>query len=822
MPLVLSLSKHEPQDSSSFDRPVLSETLALRQAQDERRVEGLRTNAIHMAVDHALLERHGLTTEEYDRIVGFLGREPNMTELGIFSVMWSEHCSYKSSRVHLKTLPTGGPQVLQGPGENAGAVDIGDGLAAVFKIESHNHPSFIEPYQGAATGVGGIIRDIFTMGARPIALLNSLRFGSLDAPGTRRLLEGVVAGIAGYGNSIGIPTVGGEIAFEPPYAGNPLVNVFCLGIAKASEIIKGVASGAGNSVYYVGAKTGRDGIHGATMASAEFDEKSAEKRPAVQVGDPFMEKLLLEACLEVMRTDALVGIQDMGAAGLTCSTTEMGSRGGSGVTIDVSLVPQRESGMTPYEIMLSESQERMLLVVKRGREAAVERIFDKWDLHAVRIGEVTDDGTLRVKERGVVVAEIPNRALTDEAPMYRRPMSEPEYLREVQRLDLDALERSAKASRSISVVEREIPVVEREASAERSAGAVDHNAALLALLRSPTIGSKRWVYRQYDHMVRTNTINLPGLGAGVVRIKGTDRALAMSLDGNGRYCYLDPYRGAMLAVAEAARNVACAGARPLGATNCLNFGNPERPAIMWQFAKAVEGIGAACRALGVPITGGNVSLYNETDGKAIYPTPTIGVVGLLEHADRVVARRFQGSGDIIVLLGEGRGELGGTEYLKLAFDRVLGRPPALDLDAERALQELLVALADERLLRSAHDCSDGGLAVTVAECAFDTGGVGADVSIDAVQVARDERINTAAALFGESASRVVVSAAPDDFTAVLERAAAAKVPARIIGQTGGNRLRMAVGGTMVIDQPVDAAERIWSSAIERYFEKRVA
>ena len=750
-----------------------------------------------MPIDQSLLERHGLKPEEYDRIVQFMGREPNLTELGIFSVMWSEHCSYKSSRVHLKTLPTGGPQVLQGPGENAGAVDIGEGLAAVFKIESHNHPSFIEPYQGAATGVGGIIRDIFTMGARPIALLNSLRFGSLDAPATRRLLEGVVAGIAGYGNSIGIPTVGGEIVFEPAYAGNPLVNVFCLGIAKASDIIKGVASGVGNAVYYVGAKTGRDGIHGATMASAEFDDKSAEKRPAVQVGDPFMEKLLLEACLEVMQTDALVGIQDMGAAGLTCSTTEMGSRGGAGVEIDVALVPQRESGMTPYEIMLSESQERMLLVAKRGREADVERVFEKWDLHAVRIGHVTDDGLLRVKERGAVVAEIPNRALTDEAPVYTRPTAEPEYLRDVQRLDLDAL-------------------------SERGPYPFSADATLLALLGSPTIASKRWVYRQYDHMVRTNTINLPGLGAGVVRIKGTDRALAMSVDGNGRYCYLDPYRGAMLAVAEAARNVACAGARPLGATNCLNFGNPERPAIMWQFAKAVEGIGAACRALDVPITGGNVSLYNETDGRAIYPTPTIGVVGLLEHADRVVSRRFQEAGSAILLLGEGSGELGGSEYLKVVHDLVRGVPPALDLSAERALQTLLVTLASERLLRSAHDCSDGGLAVTVAESTFDSGGIGAEVSITGVEVATARETNVAAALFGESASRAVISVVPDNVTTVLERAAAANVPVRVIGQTGGNRLRMAVGGRIEIDMAISEAERIWSSTFDQYMARRVA
>ena len=762
-------------------------------------------------MDPQVIERHGLKPSEYERIVQFLDREPNLTELGIFSVMWSEHCSYKSSRVHLKTLPTEGPQVLQGPGENAGAVDIGDGLAAIFKIESHNHPSFIEPYQGAATGVGGIIRDIFTMGARPIALLNSLRFGSLDAPGTPRLLEGVVAGIAGYGNSMGIPTVGGEIVFEPCYAGNPLVNVFCLGIAAAADIVKGVASGVGNPVYYVGAKTGRDGIHGATMASAEFDDKSAEKRPAVQVGDPFMEKLLLEACLEVMKSDALVGIQDMGAAGLTCSTSEMGSRGGAGIEIDVSLVPQRETGMTPYEIMLSESQERMLLVVKRGREREVERIFDKWDLHAVRIGEVTSDGRLRVKDRGAVAADIPNRAITDEAPLYRRPMSEPEYLKDAQQLDLDALDlgRLEKGPYPFS-------------GTSAGASIAPSNDVLLRLLASPTIASKRWVYRQYDHMVRTNTINLPGQGAGVVRIKGTERALAMSLDGNGRYCYLDPRRGAMLAVAEAARNVACTGARPLGATNCLNFGNPERPAIMWQFAQAVEGIGAACRALGVPITGGNVSLYNETDGNAIYPTPVIGVVGLLEHADRLVSGRFRESGDTIVLLGEGRGELGGSKYLELVYDQVRGVPPTLDLDRERALQMLVVRLADERLIRSAVDCSDGGLAVTLAECCFDSGGVGAEVSIDSVDVARDGKINDAAALFGESASRIVVSVAADDVTRVLEKATAAHVPARVIGQTGGNRLRMAVGGRVTIDVPIDAAERAWSAAIDSYFARKIA
>ena len=596
-----------------------------------------------------------VTPEEYERIKRSLKREPTETELGIFSVMWSEHCSYKSSRIHLRKLPTTGPRVLQGPGENAGAVDIGDGLAAVFKIESHNHPSFIEPYQGAATGVGGIIRDIFTMGARPIALLNSLRFGPLDSARTRRIMEGVVSGIAGYGNSIGIATVGGEIAFEEPYASNPLVNVLCLGIVAADALVKGNASGAGNPVYYVGAKTGRDGIHGATMASAEFDEKALEQRPAVQVGDPFMEKLLLEACLELMATDAVIGVQDMGAAGLTCSTCEMGSRGGAGIEIDVMHVPQRESGMTPYEIMLSESQERMLLVVKKGREAEVEAIFEKWDLHASHIGEVTTDGVMRVKDHGRVVAEIPNSALVDDAPVYDRPASRPAYLDEVRALDVGSL--------------REVPAQD----------------ALMALLGSPAIASKRWAYRQYDTMVRTNTIAAAGLSAGVVRVKGTARGLAISTDGNGRYCYLNPRRGAMLAVAEAARNVACAGAVPIGATNCLNFGNPERPEIMWQLVEAIEGIAEACRALDVPITGGNVSLYNETDGRAIYPTPVIGVVGLLEDASRVLTRTFRGSGDAVILLGEDRGELGGSEYLKIVHGLVRGDAPALDLARERAL-----------------------------------------------------------------------------------------------------------------------------------------
>jgi phosphoribosylformylglycinamidine synthase len=734
-----------------------------------------------------VLERHGLTSAEYQRILEALGREPTLTELGIFSVMWSEHCSYKSSRVHLKTLPTTGKRVLQGPGENAGAVDIGDGLAAVFKIESHNHPSFIEPYQGAATGVGGIIRDIFTMGARPIALLNSLRFGSLDSPLVRRTFAGVVSGIAGYGNSIGIPTVGGEIGFDETYAGNPLVNVFCLGIARADEIIKGVASGAGNAVYYVGAKTGRDGIHGATMASAEFDEKSAEKRPAVQVGDPFMEKLLLEACLEVMKTDALIGIQDMGAAGLTCSTCEMGSRGGAGVQIDVSLVPQRESGMTPYEIMLSESQERMLLVVRKGREAEVERIFEKWDLHAVRIGQVTSSGRLCVKNGGAVVADIPNSALTDGAPLYRRPMVEPPYIAGARQLSYATLPSSGRPG---EIFKR--------------------------LLASPNVASKRWVYRQYDHMVRTNTLVVPGMGAGVVRVKGTKRALALSVDCNARFVYLDPYAGAQLAVAEAARNVACAGGQPIGATNCLNFGNPERPEIMWQFARAVEGMGNACRALGIPITGGNVSLYNETDGRTVLPTPVLGVVGLIDNADAVVRRAFRTSGDVIVLLGETRDELGGSEYLKVVHRMIRGVPPALNLTQEASLHQLLVEGAATGLIRSAHDCAEGGLAVTLAESCFDTG-LGGEVDVSSVSTEVADLMEVAT-LFSESAGRVVVSVSPERAPELLSLAGRAGVTAAAIGRVGGDRVRVSIDGRLVIDEPLGGAEQIWSMAISGYFE----
>jgi phosphoribosylformylglycinamidine synthase len=671
-------------------------------------------------------------------------------------------------------------------------VDIGDGLCAVFKIESHNHPSFIEPYQGAATGVGGIIRDIFTMGARPIALLNALRFGSLDTPLARRIFSGVVAGIGGYGNSIGIPTVGGEIVFDEAYAGNPLVNVLCLGIARHEDIVKGAARGAGNPVYYVGAKTGRDGIHGATMASAEFDESSAEKRPAVQVGDPFMEKLLMEACLEVMKTGALVGIQDMGAAGFTCSTSEMGSRGGCGMSVDVSLVPQRETGMVPYEIMLSESQERMLMVVHRGRERDVEQVFEKWDLHAVRVGEVIDGTRLRIHERGTLVGDVPNRALTDEAPVYHRPMREPAWQRDVQGLTVGAL-----------------------------TAAPSPDAAFDLLVASPTIASKRWAYRQYDHTVGTNTIAQPGLSAAVVRVKGTRRALAISVDGNGRFCYLDPFRGGMLAVAEASRNVACSGGEPIGATNNLNFGNPERPEIMWQFAETVRGIGEACRALDAPITGGNVSLYNETEGRAIFPTPVLGVVGLLEDASKTMTRTFKTSGAVIVALGDNRGELGGSEYLAVAHGLVRGTPPELDLTRERALQRLVLASIRGGLIQSAHDCAEGGLAVALAECAFDSGGIGCTVDVPAA--AGDfGALALHATLFGESASRVVVTAVPEQAAALMAAARDAGVPAARIGRTGGDRIRLSVDGVVAVDRSVEACERAWSMAIERRMERVLA
>jgi phosphoribosylformylglycinamidine synthase len=721
----------------------------------------------------ALLERHNLTPEEYARIERALGREPNLTELGLFSVMWSEHCSYKSSKVHLRTLPTEGRRVLQGPGENAGAVDIGDGLAAVFKIESHNHPSFIEPYQGAATGVGGILRDIFTMGARPIAVLDSLRFGPPSDPRNRRLLEGVVAGIGGYGNAFGCPTVGGEVLFDESYTRNPLVNAFCLGIVKADRIFKGRAEGVGNTVFYVGAKTGRDGIHGATMASAEFGEGSEEKRPTVQVGDPFMEKVLLEACLEALATGAVVGIQDMGAAGLTCSTSEMGARAGTGVEIDVAKVPKRETGMTAYEVMLSESQERMLLVAERGREPEVMRIFEKWDLHAEPIGTVTADRRLRVFHQGALEADVPNEALTDDAPVYDRPWTEP-----------------VNPAASEDVLALPPPS--------------DLGDALLRVLASPSIADKRWIYRQYDSTVRTNTLVGPGSDAAVVRVKGTRKALAMATDGNGRYGWLDPFEGARLAVAEAARNVACAGAVPIGATNCLNFGNPEKPEVMGQLVKAVQGIGAACRALDIPITGGNVSLYNETDGQPIYPTPVIGVVGLLEDADTTLRRWFVEDGDLVYLLGTTGEDLGGSELLKAVNGKVAGRPPRLDLEAEKRLHGLLAEGAERRILRSAHDASEGGLAVALAECTFRGAEPGVGGRFELPGALRPDVL-----LFSETPSRAVVTTR--DELRLAELARRRGVPWARIGVAGGERLTLAAAGRTLVDLPVSALHAAWTS-----------
>lgn len=707
-----------------------------------------------------LIAQHNLTDEEYQKILGILGREPNLTELGMFSVMWSEHCSYKSSRVHLKKLPTTGPRVVQGPGENAGAVDIGDGLVAVFKMESHNHPSFIEPYQGAATGVGGILRDIFTMGARPVALLDSLRFGLPDRPLNRHLVKGVVAGIAGYGNCMGVPTVGGEVVFSDIYSQNPLVNVFCLGIAPKDKIFKGMAIGAGNPVIYVGSKTGRDGIHGATMASDSFDEESESKRPTVQVGDPFTEKLLLEACLELMAGDLLVGVQDMGAAGLTSSSCEMASRAGTGIDLDLTHVPRREPGMTPYELMLSESQERMLMVAKEGRQDEALAICRKWDLDAAVVGRVTEDGILRVRDQGEIVAEIPAKALADDGPRYERPHAPPAYQDMLQSLNLDVL-----------------PDVK------------DPTTVLLSLLESPTIASKAWVYRQYDHMVRTNTLVRPGSDAAVIRVKGTNKALAMTADGNGRYCLLHPYIGGSITVAEAARNLVCSGAEPIGLTDCLNFGNPERPDVMWQFILSVEGIADACRALEIPVVSGNVSLYNETNGLSIYPTPIIGMVGLIEPVERATTQWFKQPGDMIILLGTTKEDLGGTEYLRVVHAREQGSPPTLDLDAEKALQQCVLTLIRGGLVHSAHDCSDGGLAVALTECCVSNPAqpLGAVVRLHAEGLRRD------ALLFGESQSRAVISVAPAQAGEALRVAWDMGVPAAIVGVVVRERLLIEVG-----------------------------
>jgi len=808
--------------------------------------------ALTSAPTPEILRQHGLTPDEYEKIKQLLGnREPTLTELGIFSVMWSEHCSYKSSRVHLKRLPTRSKLVVQGPGENAGIIDIGDGWACAFKIESHNHPSFIEPFQGATTGVGGILRDIFTMGARPVAVMDSLRFGPIHVgeahvgrallPATaapaaefgssdslsdkskatdksvrparataeihknHSILEGVVSGVASYGNCFGVPNLGGETKFEPCYSGNPLVNAFALGLVRKDEIFYARAAGEGNPVIYVGAKTGRDGIHGATMASEEFSEASEAKRPNVQVGDPFLEKLLLEACLEAMRTGAIVGIQDMGAAGLTCSTCEMGGRGNVGIEIELDRVPQRETGMSPYEIMLSESQERMLLVAQKGRESEVFRVFEKWGLDAVEVGKVTTANKLRVLHHGEVVAEIPNQALTDDAPVYKRPLArwEPPVPREMPEF--------VKLSWKIPT---------SRAKDAREMGHPAFNADLKRLLASPNICGKRWVWQQYDHMVQTNTVEAPGAGdAGVIRIKsdgpGPQRGLAMGLDGNGRWCYLDPRLGAVHAVAEAARKVACSGATPVAATNCLNFGNPEKPHIMWQFSQTIDGITKACEELEIPITGGNVSFYNETLGEGIYPTPVLGVVGILKDVHKTAKMHFAAPGRTIVLLRAGgvgditdvESEFGSSEYVKEILGTIWGYPPHLDLEREAALQKAVIELIQLGMVESVHDCSDGGVAVALAEKTF-AKGIGARVNLISGGLPGEF------VLFGEDASRILLSCDAGQVRTIQEVAGQLGVVAEVMGETGSDRVEISVDGDLVISVTVAELSAGYEGALE--------
>jgi phosphoribosylformylglycinamidine synthase len=740
-----------------------------------------------------VISAHNLTQEEYRKIKELLGREATLVELGIFSVMWSEHCSYKSSRVHLKRLPTTGDRVIVPPGENAGVIDLGDGWCAAFKIESHNHPSFIEPFQGAATGVGGILRDIFTMGARPIAAMNSLRFGSLDHPQygrrNRSLLAGVVAGIAHYGNAFGVPTVGGEVAFNDAYAFNPLVNAFALGLVRHDQIFFGKATGIGNPVLYVGAKTGRDGIHGATMASAEFDEEALEKRPTVQVGDPFLEKLLLEACLEAMRSGAVAGIQDMGAAGLTSSSCEMAARAGTGIELDLTLVPQREEGMTAYEMLLSESQERMLIVAHAGREREVMDIFRKWDLDAVVIGRVRDTGRMQVIHHDEQVADIPVAALTDEAPKYDRPMSS---------VTSEAQGRKTQDQRP------KTEEIDR-----------NHNADLLKLLASGNIASKQWVYRQYDHMVRTNTAILPGADAAVVRIKETRRALAMTLDGNGRYCAANPREGAKLIVAEAARNVVCVGARPVAITNCLNFASPEKPEVMWSFSEVVDGMAEACRAFQTPVVSGNVSFYNETEGRGILPTPVIGMVGLIEDVRRVVQPGFKATGDVVVLLGVTEDDLSLSEYAAVCNDDAnRGEVPKLNLERELSVQQTCLEAAEAGLLQSAHDCSDGGLAIALAESCFSSLGrtaFGARIEIES-------SLPVATSLFGESPSRIIVSVDNSNLLSLQQIAERNNSPYTILGRVGGTALTIKVNKEEAVSSEVSNLENAWRNALSRKLE----
>jgi phosphoribosylformylglycinamidine synthase subunit PurL len=716
------------------------------------------------AITAELVDDHGLSPDEYRLILDALGREPTFTELGVFSAMWSEHCAYKNSKRLLRLLPTEAPWVIQGPGENAGVIDVGDGWAIAFKIESHNHPSAVEPYQGAATGVGGILRDIFTMGARPIAVLDSLRFGDLDDGRVRYLFGGVVKGIGDYGNCVGIPNIGGEVYFDRGYEGNPLVNAMAIGLLRADELIKGEAKGVGNTVMTVGARTGRDGIHGATFASEELSQENEAKRPQVQVGDPFTEKLLLEASLELIASGAITGIQDMGAAGLTSSASEMAGRSGTGVEIDVALVPVRERGMTPYEILLSESQERMLVVAELGREDEVRRILEKWELEAAVIGRVTDDGMFRVLENGAVVADIPGLPLTGGCPTYEREGAESPEIRQLRERDLS----------------------------EFTAPAGDLTDQLRRLMASPNIASKRWVFRQYDTTVRASSVVRPGGDAGVVRIPGTNRGLAAKTDCNGRYCYLNPRRGAAIAVAEAARNLACVGALPTAVTNNLNFGSPLKPAVYHQLKQAVLGMAEACTAFETPVTGGNVSLFNETEGVPIYPTPVIGMVGVVDDIERVCRHAFVAEGDAILLLGTTRDELGGSEYLYALHGVVAGEPPLLDLMGERRLQNALLAMIGQGLLRSAHDCSEGGLACALAESA-----IGDGQRPLGVEVTLEDAVPAVSLFFGESQGRVVVSCGPATAAAAARVAREHDVPCVEIGRVGaaGGRFHIRAGSS---------------------------
>jgi phosphoribosylformylglycinamidine synthase subunit PurL len=759
------------------------------------------------AITPELIQKHGLTQDEFARVKEILGRDPSYTELGIFSVMWSEHCSYKNTRPLLKLFPTKSSKILVGAGEeNAGIIDIGDGLAIAFKIESHNHPSAVEPFQGAATGVGGILRDIFTMGARPICNLNSLRFGELSSPEVRRLFSGVVAGIAHYGNCIGIPTVGGEVYFDKVYEGNPLVNVFALGVLRHEQIARGAAKGVGNPVFYVGPATGRDGLAGAAFASQDLTEESAEQqRGAVQVGDPFMEKLVMEACLELLATDCVAGIQDMGAAGLTCSTCETAARAGTGIEIELTKVPQRAPNMTPYEIMLSESQERMLIIVKKGREAEVQRIFDKWDLPWAEVGVVTDTGRMVVKNHGKVVADIPAKKLADEAPVYQREFREPAYLAETRKFTLEGFP-----------------------------DAMDVISNLKQLLAWPTIASKNWVYRQYDHMVRDGTIVAPGSDAAVIRIKNDslpplpgnaqgepvpEKFIAMTVDCNGTYVYLDPYEGGKLAVAEAARNLACSGAVPLGSTDNLNFGNPHKPEIFYQARRAVEGLAEGCRVFNAPVTGGNVSLYNQNPAGPIDPTPTIAMVGIIEKAEHITTQWFKDEGDVIILLGDvmDSGDpllgLGGSAYLQTVRGLKTGTPPRCDLLKEKQLHDALRGFIQTGVVKSAHDCSEGGLAVALAECcisqqiARETPRlIGAEIDLSPAGQMRFDAL-----LFGETQGRVIISVAPDDVAKVLGRAEILEIGATRLGTVGGENLRVRTSSDEFVWRLPDLHDAWWNA-----------